>query len=442
MTKPIEDTNNAAAIRTALDVPTTGALNTVGDAAQAAAETAAAKYTKPSTGIPASDLAAAAQTSLGKADSAIQDLAGMTAKFNAGTALEKAAFQSSVSGGRTLGVFSMLPIVRAALQATNAQLSDTVVLLVGDSTCRGVGSGGGGVGQFTASIAHMLSAACAWSGDAVSENIIGRAGVATATYDDRINEGGWTTLSDTLGGEGWQTSSAVADWTYTPKIPVSVADIYYLGSPGAGTYTVKMDGRAVATVNCNTTAGLYKLRLQMPLGMHVFSASWGKTNAYHVGVDAWDGRRKRVRFINAGCTGRKTSDWTNASTAWAPFNSMGVPAPNLIDISLGIDNVINGVADATTRAELLSLTRKAQTTGADVTLTTPNPIIGFDAAMDALQATYVSVAASTGAKLIDYYSSVGGRKTGMPEGGMFSSLHPSMRGYAHKRDFWLNAVEA
>ena len=102
MTKPIEDTNNAAAIRTALDVPTTGALNTVGDAAQAAAETAAAKYTKPSTGIPASDLAAAAQTSLGKADSAIQDLAGMTAKFNAGTAPEKAAFQSSVSGDAAL----------------------------------------------------------------------------------------------------------------------------------------------------------------------------------------------------------------------------------------------------------------------------------------------------------------------------------------------------
>lgn len=99
MTKPIEDSTNAAAIRTALDVPTTADLTAVDDAAQAAADAAASKYTKPGTGIPASDLAATVQTSLGKADSAIQDLAGMTAKFSAGTAPEKAAFQASVSEG-------------------------------------------------------------------------------------------------------------------------------------------------------------------------------------------------------------------------------------------------------------------------------------------------------------------------------------------------------
>lgn len=115
MTKPIEDSTNAAAIRAALDVPTTGALNTVGAVAQAAAETAAAKYTKPSTGITASDLASAAQTSLGKADSAIQDLAGMTAKFNAGTAPEKAAFQSSVSGYTPIAYTTMIPLTGSAM---------------------------------------------------------------------------------------------------------------------------------------------------------------------------------------------------------------------------------------------------------------------------------------------------------------------------------------
>ena len=91
---------------------------------------------------------------------------------------------------------------------------------------------------------------------------------------------------------------------------------------------------------------------------------------------------------------------------------------------------------------MLSLTQKAQATGADVSLTTPNPILSFDSAMDALKATYISVAASTGAKLVDYYTSVGGRTTGLPAGGMYSSLHMSIIGYQHKSEYWLAGVEA
>lgn len=62
----------------------------------------------PVGGIPASDLAAAAQASLGKADSAVQpaalagkldaSLPAMQTVFDAGTTAQKAAFQSSVSG--------------------------------------------------------------------------------------------------------------------------------------------------------------------------------------------------------------------------------------------------------------------------------------------------------------------------------------------------------
>ena len=359
-------------------------------------------------------------------------------------AADLARIQASVSGGgvRPLGAFTSLPVLKAALTATQSGTADTVVLNVGDSTARGVGSGGAGVGQFPAGMSQMIAASCPWVGEAVAENVIGRSGVAIAGYDDRVSEGGWTSVSQTLGGEGWQTASAVADWTYTPKVPVSAADIYYLGSPGAGTYRIKVDGRVYATINCNKTLGLYKQRIYMPLGMHVFSAAWGTTNAYHVGVDAWDGRRKRVRFINAGRTGWKTSDWIAAGNVWSPFNALGVPGAHLIDISLGIDDVINGVADATTRANLLSLTQKAQATGADVSLTTPNPISGFDSAMDALKATYISVAASTGAKLVDYYTSVGGRTTGLPAGGMYDSLHMSIIGYQHKSGYWLEGVEA
>jgi len=119
MTKPIEDSTNASAIRTALDVPTNAALN--------------AKYTKPANGIPAADLEAdpagrvlltatsaaerkqvlgldqvdntsdankpvstAQATAIGAKMGAT--LPALQSVFNGGTAAQKADFQSSVSG--------------------------------------------------------------------------------------------------------------------------------------------------------------------------------------------------------------------------------------------------------------------------------------------------------------------------------------------------------
>lgn len=125
MTKPIEDSANASAIRTALDVPTNAALTAVSQAA-------AAKYTKPANGIPATDLDAdpAGRTlltatsaaerkqalGLGNVDNTSDankpvstaqatalaakidaTLPALQTVFDGGTAAQKAAFQASVS---------------------------------------------------------------------------------------------------------------------------------------------------------------------------------------------------------------------------------------------------------------------------------------------------------------------------------------------------------
>jgi hypothetical protein len=126
MAKPIEDTNNSAAFRAALDVPTNAELAAV-------AQAGAAKYTKPAGGIPAEDLnadpagrvlltatsAAERKAAIGldqvnntsdanKPVSTAQALAiaakmdktlpALQAVYDSGTALEKAEFQSAVSG--------------------------------------------------------------------------------------------------------------------------------------------------------------------------------------------------------------------------------------------------------------------------------------------------------------------------------------------------------
>jgi hypothetical protein len=113
MTKPIEDSTNAAAIRAALDVPTTAELTAVDDAAQAAASAAAEKYTKPVDGIPAADLTAATQARLAKADAALPGnadaLADLLEAAPTTAPASLARIQSSVSGD---GIVFSDPLVK------------------------------------------------------------------------------------------------------------------------------------------------------------------------------------------------------------------------------------------------------------------------------------------------------------------------------------------
>lgn len=69
----------------------------------------AAKYTKPSTGIPATDLASAVQASLKKADSAVQDISGKADKATtlAGYGITDAKIANGVI---TLGSNTIVPL--------------------------------------------------------------------------------------------------------------------------------------------------------------------------------------------------------------------------------------------------------------------------------------------------------------------------------------------
>ena len=152
MTKPIEDSANASAIRTALDVPTNAALTAVSQAA-------AAKYTKPANGIPATDLDAdpAGRTLLTATSAAERKqvlgldqvnntsdankpvstaqatalaakmdatLPALQAVFDGGTAAQKATFQSSVSGGVQLTTAAAIADAGPRAHLTPGRITD------------------------------------------------------------------------------------------------------------------------------------------------------------------------------------------------------------------------------------------------------------------------------------------------------------------------------
>jgi len=116
MTKPIEDSTNAAAIRAALDVPTTAALTAVDAAAQAASSAAAGKYTKPADGIPAADLTAATQALLAKADAALPGNADALADL-----LEAAPTADPASLARIQSSVSEAGAINAALTVNTSR---------------------------------------------------------------------------------------------------------------------------------------------------------------------------------------------------------------------------------------------------------------------------------------------------------------------------------
>ena len=91
MTKPIEDSANASAIRTALDVPTNAALTAVSQAAAA----------KMDATLPA-----------------------LQAVFDGGTAAQKATFQSSVSGGVQLTTAAAIADAGPRAHLTPGRITD------------------------------------------------------------------------------------------------------------------------------------------------------------------------------------------------------------------------------------------------------------------------------------------------------------------------------
>lgn len=304
---------------------------------------------------------------------------------------------------------------------------------MGDSTSRGVGGGSTSTdpAQFLNSYPRQMASQMLSKYNAICENCMGQAGIVLANYDSRIAVGGWTTVSETLGGPGFQTASAVADVVFTPTVPISKFDIYYI-TAGGGSFTVNVDGGSpLGTINCGGANGYAKQSFSVALGSHAIHAHWNATNAYLAGIDAWDGTNKVTRIINPGRTGFKTSDWLDASNAWSAFNVLGVPQPHLIIIDLGINDCINSVAVATTQANYGTLYDKAKATGADVIFVSPNPISGATTfPLSSYVTAMQTVATAKGAMFLDFFNYVGGTVAGMA--GMFDALHPNAAGYAQK----------
>ena len=79
-----------------------------------------AKYVKPSGGIPSTDMTSAVQTSLGKADTAVQDVSGKEDKSNKVTSLSSSSTDTQYPSAKC--VYDLVGDINSALDSINGEV--------------------------------------------------------------------------------------------------------------------------------------------------------------------------------------------------------------------------------------------------------------------------------------------------------------------------------
>jgi lysophospholipase L1-like esterase len=329
----------------------------------------------------------------------------------------------------------LLPKFRLAMARTLDGVSDTKILVPGDSTADGVG------GSTMATVTAFSS--WPWRVSTLLNSRIpsapGLAKVPSAfdgtAHDTRWVLGtGWSILSGYgWGSSGLATGTAPAGtlvFQHVSTEPIyDTYDVWY--TLGAGNGTIHVTATGGATSDIPTVAGSQSVNK-----VTVVAGSASATNAITIsatggavfisGVDSYLSTTRRVRVSNAGVPG-------STSTQWAlDVGVTGLPhirayAPDLTVLPIGINDARDSVSPATLQANLAAIIVAAQLSGDAVLMTMPPssgaPYTTFE---PQYQAVYKALSVTYNVPIIDIYGRFGGTwQTAF----MFDALHPNNAGY-------------
>ncbi len=309
------------------------------------------------------------------------------------------------------------------------------VLCIGDSVTFGFGGGSGDAttGARVASVPARLAAKMTASGlPASNESFFAGSDLSAITvpvmlaYDPRIAAAtGWAfnTVNPTAGGYSWINTSSVGALSFTPSTAVDTFVVFYYTEPGSGDFTLDIDGAGQTAHSQNVAKSYAALTKTAALGTHTINIKRTAGSVRIAGVLAYNSAAKAVDVINMGWCGATASNWNDATDPWSPLNAIGVLAPDLTIITLGINDW--SVSNVTAyKAGLNALITKARLTG-DVVLCAPNQTNNSD---DVTKASFVAalreVAEAADVRLIDHYEAQGTYAALNGAGKMFDTLHP------------------
>jgi lysophospholipase L1-like esterase len=335
---------------------------------------------------------------------------------------------------------------RKALARVRAGAGQAKILCVGDSTTFGMGAGTGAQGTIGArtkswpvKLAEILNAAGI---PAHAGSICGNGALTDAdfvAYDPRLTLGaGWAQSTVTsLATRTWLNTTSVNPLNFTPARAFDTIEVYYLQNAGYGTFTVGVDGgAAAATINAAGAQALMKATVTVPKGTHTINIARNGTGAgVHIAhINTFDSTAPAVSVINAGWSGAATSSWDSVTSPWSPGNAIGVIAPDLTILNLGINNwrAAPPVDVPTFKTQLANTLLRAKATGDVILLGPPPSEIG--AALPENQAAYLlaiyEIALANNVPVIDITQRFGSHEDANALGFYFDQLHPNGLGYA------------
>ncbi len=261
------------------------------------------------------------------------------------------------------------------------------------------------------------------------------------------------TASDaTIGGNYiFSTSSGTSTGlAYTPINNVDTFKVWTIKISGAGVLGYNINGAGAATVSLNAATALFSFNTATTRGINTLNLNRSSgSNVFCCGVEAWDSTISAIQFINAGWDGATTTNWADASDAYAPSTFAQIGA-DLTIIMLGINDLLpsNAVPAATTKTNIQTFITSALTTG-DVLLVCENPAVVASTISLANQAVYWNavkdLANTNNVPVVDIFSRWVSYEYSNPLGYYQNSaypanLHPVGLGYSDYAEAIFNVI--
>lgn len=330
------------------------------------------------------------------------------------------------------------------------------LLLIGDSTTMGAGSGTstvGCAGAYTNSYPHKLADRLTAKGCRAShKSMLGDqrttvgVPIAYTTYDPRAAFGtGWAPgLAGTLGGTGFSFSGASAG-TFSLTDTITNFEVYHAQSISSGTMTVSVDsGGSLGTLSSVGGAVVVKTAFSAGAsGSHTIKLNAaGNGNMFVPGVIAWDATKTEIDILQGAYFGATSAAFTPNSDAWDALKMAAAYTPDVSIVQLGINDCRTGVSIATFTKNIATIVTALLAAGSDVILMDflPDSLKGYTAQkpyIDAIKA----VAASKGVPFTSVSARFGNDfSVGVSLGLCFDAVHLKDVGYAMEADWLANVI--
>jgi hypothetical protein len=281
--------------------------------------------------------------------------------------------------GKYISFPTRFPNFRVAMANMRLGTSDPLVLFMGDSTLGGLTNGA--VYNKLNGVPHFVGSRLTSYGIPASEETLSLQSNSTGfSWDSRISPGTWANNNTQIAGPmgGMARSGTASDtMTFTPARQIDSFDVYTYDFTSGATVTCNVNGGAtLATITGTGSGVVVKTTVACTLGANVINlVKGGSGNSFILNVIPHTSTARQINIANACWPSGVAGSWYNTTQAWASGSQQPwtVMAPKLVIFELTINDSQLSTPLSTYLANIQGLITLAQTSGADVILSTGHP---------------------------------------------------------------------